>query len=151
MIYSIGYQQLTLDQLKSVLDALSVARLIDVRTSPHSRKRGYTKRALEEFFRGRYLFAGDRLGGRAAIKPSALNWLAEQSYDVAIMCMEEAPGECHRHMTIAVPLLRRGVDVRHIFENDILLASELQRMVDEDDDDYSIVGHVFPERERASW
>jgi hypothetical protein len=45
------------------------------------------------------------------------------------MCLEESPGECHRHSLIALPLAKRGIDVNHIFQEEMVTAKELERSI----------------------
>lgn len=53
-----------------------------------------------------------------------------------LVCKETAPGSCHRHKAIAVELLERGIDCHHLFENEIVPASELQKSFDNERYDY---------------
>lgn len=46
MIYTLGYQRHTPDTLSALLDSLRVESLIDVRSSPSSRKPGFSRKAL---------------------------------------------------------------------------------------------------------
>lgn len=68
---------------------------------------------------------------------------AHRAPHVLLVCHCAAPGDCHRHWTIARPLAARGVDVHHVyFEPDaggpsqwvVYTARELQRAIDEDDE-----------------
>jgi len=50
-----------------------------------------------------------------------------------------APGDCHRHHLIAIPLLARDVDLVHVYsprgeEPELIRASELRRSIDDDDE-----------------
>lgn len=142
-IFSIGYQgDMSPSRLAGILEQLE-ADLVDVRSRPSGRvKRGFARRDLEALLGGRYTWRGDTLGGMGAgVRPEGLDWLVERSAAaalagraVAIMCAEEAPGECHRHHQIALPLLERGVVVRHVYRGEVIDADELQRAIDEGDD-----------------
>ena len=59
---------------------------------------------------------------------------AETGTTLARFGMEHAPGDCHRHMTIALPLAEMGVTVRHVFDDEVVEAAELQRSIDAGDD-----------------
>lgn len=134
-IYTIGYARLTPSRLKEILDLLSIDFLYDCRSSPKTRVRGFGNRQLEAFFPGRYSWRGLSLGGRAAIYPAALNQLETATWAGArtmLMCMEEEPGDCHRHHAIAVPLLKYNARVLHVYRREVVEASELQRAIDDD-------------------
>jgi uncharacterized protein (DUF488 family) len=146
MLFTIGYSAMNPKQLRRVLDRLKCSTLIDVRSAPRkTRRAGYSRPELESLFGKRYLFAGDELGGQINIQESSLAWLAKRASrrHVAIMCMEERPGNCHRHVAIALPLLdRHRVEVRHVCGDEVIKASELERAI-QDDDDYEIERKVF--------
>lgn len=132
MIYSIGYQRLSVDHLDALLALLGADLLVDIRSVPSSRKRGFSRAALAERLGDRYAWRGDSLGGRGVGPTSeGLRWLAETSAEstIALMCLEEAPGDCHRHRDIAVPLIDRGIDVRHVYIDVLVTASELEKTI----------------------
>ena len=135
MIYTIGYDHMRGDSgaLGSVMTRLKIDALIDVRSIPYSKIPAFRKEALEHTFGNRYEWWGDCLGGRGVGPTVAgLNALVKRQPDerLLLMCKEQAPGDCHRHFTIAVPLLRsRGIDCTHIYENQLILASELHASI----------------------
>lgn len=135
MIGSIGYESLEpaeFDHLARRWDLV-----IDVRSRPSGHvKRGFARADLESRLGDRYAWHGDRLGGYSKITAAALNELARlaQTRSVLIFCQEEAPGDCHRHESIAVPLIKRGLLVRHLCDGEVVLADELQRAIESDDD-----------------
>jgi energy-coupling factor transporter ATP-binding protein EcfA2 len=133
-IYSIGYHALSVPALTEALDTLGVSLLIDVRATPQSRLPGFTQGQLEKTYGRRYLWAGDRLGGRGATpKEDALVWLeslAASGQTCCLLCKEEAPGSCHRHYTIATALLERGINVQHVYGDELVSASDLQASVE---------------------
>jgi hypothetical protein len=133
-IYSIGYHALSVPALTEALDTLGVSLLIDVRATPQSRLPGFTQGQLEKTYGRRYLWAGDRLGGRGATpKEDALVWLeslAASGQTCCLLCKEEAPGSCHRHYTIATALLERGINIQHIYGDELVCASDLQASVE---------------------
>jgi hypothetical protein len=67
-IYTIGYGNRSLDSFIATLQQYQIAYLVDVRTAPYSRfKPEYSKEALAAALQAkgiRYLFLGDKLGGR---------------------------------------------------------------------------------------
>jgi uncharacterized protein (DUF488 family) len=130
MLYTVGYQHHTPETLRNLLDSLQVDLLVDVRSSPRSRKRGFGRAKLEGYFGKRYQWRGDRLGGRGAGPTKAgLDELARDRRTLMLMCMEEAPGDCHRHGSIAVRLLPR-LDVCHVFRDQVIRASSLEACIE---------------------
>lgn len=131
-IYSIGYQRLTYTELEAAMAALH-ATIVDVRSVPNARNPLWRRGRLESVFGGRYLWAGDRLGGRGAgPTDEGLDWLRFRDRPVILMCQEEAPGDCHRHHRIAMPLLQHDkdpIEVRHIFRDVVFTASELDKEI----------------------
>ncbi len=45
---------------------------------------------------------------------------------------EEGPWRCNRHRVIATALLGRGVDCVHVYNDELIAASELQAALEED-------------------
>lgn len=134
MIYTIGYQQLAQPRLVEIVSHLG-AVLIDVRSSPRSRKASFGGRQLAEAL-GAVYEAAPHLGGRGEIADQAIAALASSAVrgrPLLLMCQEHAPAECHRHYEIALRLLPFGVDCQHICADEIVVASELQRSLDSGD------------------
>lgn len=137
MLYAIGYGQLTPPVLRRVMDKAKVTHLVDVRSIPQSRRKGFSRRALESEF-PEYMWKGDCLGG---IKPgcpgttqAGLDWLVEFQVKNTplLLCVCHTRGFCHTHQLIAVPLLKRGIDCKHIYENEVILASSLAWSMEDD-------------------
>jgi uncharacterized protein (DUF488 family) len=131
MIYTIGYQRITQGQLLHAAQTFG-ATVVDVRSVPSSRKPGFSRRALEAALGPRYEWHGDKLGGRPGPTADGLAWLARQTRSVLLLCLEEAPGDCHRHHAIGAPLAQRGVEVRHICKDQVFTAAELALALDTD-------------------
>jgi uncharacterized protein (DUF488 family) len=130
IIFTLGYQVLTPDGLALVLSERGVERLIDVRTSPWSRKPGFARKELEARFSGPpdavYEWRGNMLGGKGdAISGDAIEWLASQKGRLALLCMENDPCGCHRYWLIARRLLALGMECVHIHGNREYSTSEL--------------------------
>lgn len=142
-IFTVGYQQLTVAQLGNVISAVDAHMLVDVRSIPNSRKAGFNRRQLEAAFPRHYRWEGHHLGGmkpgKPGTTPAGLNWLActqDTSRRVLLLCVCQAPGNCHRHVLIAKQMISvYGIDCRHIFQDHMVRASELDRSI-RDDDDY---------------
>lgn len=145
-IYSIGYQKLELDDLKDIAEHFD-AIVVDVRSVPSSRKKGFSRKALDDALGPFYVFKGDQLGGRApGVTPAGIEWLKKFDQNIMLLCMEEAPGDCHRHHDIATRLLP-SIDVTHIYQNELIQASALQRAID-NDTDYSCRLFSLPSRSK---
>lgn len=132
-VFSVGYQRMTPDEVKALVLRLD-AVLLDVRSRPAGRvKRGFARADLETLLGDRYEWHGRDLGGRGAGPTvEALLRLSRDPHRIVLMCQEHAPGDCHRHHRIAVPLAAAGVDVFHVYEGQLVRAGELQRAIDED-------------------
>lgn len=114
-LFTLGYQGRKLADIRRIVEHLG-AVLVDVRASPHSRSPQFERRSFEREFGESYLSRPD-LGGIVhsktvhsdGPKPEALRWLRgritlEGASPLIIMCMERAPGDCHRHHLITGPL-----------------------------------------------
>jgi uncharacterized protein (DUF488 family) len=143
MIFTIGYEgPLTPARLLEIAEGLD-ALVIDVRSVPRSRKPGFSKTKLAALLGPRYVTMGHALGGREpGVTPNGLIALRTQAKerDVILMCMEEAPGDCHRHRTICGP---HFPDAVHIFEDELFTARELtQALAAGEDGEYSLCGSL---------
>ncbi len=52
-----------------------------------------------------------------------------------LMCQEHAPGDCHRFRQVAVPLLTKGIDVLHIYEEQFVTTAALKAAIEDADPD----------------
>lgn len=136
MIFSIGYQRLTVAELARLAEQLD-AVVWDVRGVPVSRKPGFGRRQLEAALGTRYEWHGANLGNKGAntVTPEGLAELASEPRTVILMCQEEAPGDCHRHHKIAMPLLAQGVRVMHVYRDEVVGAQELAAALESPDPD----------------
>jgi len=139
VIYTIGYAKLTPGALQRLTRKLN-AWLVDVRRYPRSRKPGFNHKQLEALLGHAYHWKGDVLGGFGCTTPAGLDWLEQMHIGktLLLMCVEHAPGDCHRHQTICGPHFPRAV---HIFEDELITAAALQRAED-DDTDYVVKGSL---------
>lgn len=147
MIFTVGYQRLSPDALAELARQLD-ATVVDVRSVPTSRKRGFGRHQLASLLGARYVWRGDMLGGRAPERPrwaEGLEWLRAQPGNLLLLCLEEAPADCHRH-EIALAL---GAPVAHVYQVEVIEAAELERSCREGTD-YEcellddIVPHLVP-------
>jgi uncharacterized protein (DUF488 family) len=150
-LFSIGHSNHTLETFLDLLDQHKIEVLVDVRSQPFSKytphfnqfelKTGITRHGLK------YLYLGKELGGRPpegadfydeeghalysrmAEWPVFLEGLVRlekgmEKFRVAIMCSEEDPTHCHRHLLISRVLVKRGATIEHIRGDGSLQAEE---------------------------
>ncbi|MGB0384505.1 MAG: DUF488 family protein [Ardenticatenaceae bacterium] len=139
-IFTIGHSNHSLDDFIELLQSQAIDVLVDVRSQPYSRyATHFNKDPLKAGVKEGgmiYLFLGKELGGRPkgvkfydkdgfvfynlmAESPLFLEGISRlqkgiQKYRVAIMCSEENPGVCHRHLLVGRVLTERKVKVLHI-------------------------------------
>jgi hypothetical protein len=137
MIYTIGYQRLAASRLAKLVDRLG-AVLIDCRHRPYSQRPEFIGAALAARFGERYQWRGAELGGRGHTTPRGIERLKRDSADTTLilLCMEEAPGGCHRHHAICWPAIPTAV---HLFREELIEAAALQRALDADSE-YELYG-----------
>jgi uncharacterized protein (DUF488 family) len=139
-LYSVGHSNVTLEDLLSLLQRHDIEVVADVRTSPRSRYvPHFDSESLQEALSHRairYVPLGQQLGGR----PDGDEFYDEQdrvlygrlarselfqagidrvikgskNYRIALLCSEEDPSKCHRHLLIGRVLRDRGITVLHI-------------------------------------
>lgn len=139
-LFTIGHSNHPEEKFLELLDAHSIQVLVDVRSQPYSRfnpqYNSSPLKALVESAGLKYLFMGDQLGGRPegddlldedgralyhrmALSPKFMEGIARlergvRDWRVAIMCSEEDPAVCHRHLLVTRVIRERGVEIRHI-------------------------------------
>jgi len=139
MIYTVGHSNHPLAHFLNLLQAQAVTLLADVRSTPYSRFNPQFRRdALTEALARQgieYLFLGEELGarskdkscydeGRVSYRKLAATDLfrrgidrlldAAKAHQVAIMCAEKDPLDCHRTILVTRELVKRGESVAHI-------------------------------------
>ena len=138
-ILTIGHSRHPLERFLALLKAAQVTALADVRSAPMSRFSPHFNRgALAASLAGQdidYLFLGKELGGRPeqpamytegvadyekmAASPEfragvARLMEAAEGRQMALMCAEADPLDCHRCLLVARALTEAGIDVGHI-------------------------------------
>lgn len=134
VIFTIGHSSVAFDQFASLLHAYDVEAVVDVRSHPASKfAPHFGRRTLSPLLRTanvRYAFMGDQLGGRPSNsqfydedgRVLYDEWSASQLFKegldrltraaakhrLALMCSEESPRQCHRHLLIARALANNG-------------------------------------------
>lgn len=141
ILYSIGHSDHSTEKFIDLLNAYRINCLVDVRSSPYSKRvpqfnRELLKADLKEK-NIKYVYLGDRVGGRYS-DPALLFddkqvdfekvrktdsfvagldemiGLAEKGDRVAFMCAEKDPFSCHRFVLVSRSLSLKGIKVRHI-------------------------------------
>ena len=137
-VFTIGHSNQPAFEFDALLMKYNIERVVDVRSKPYSRFRHFNREPLEDRLAGLnidYLYLGDQLGGhpdhdelyengRVAYERvtvlsgfrRGIKQVVEESkhYCLALMCTEEDPTKCHRHPLLALALMERSLQVRHI-------------------------------------
>jgi len=130
LIYTIGYQRLTSRRLEKIVGDLD-AILVDCRYRPVSQRPEFSGDRLAEQFGARYQRRGHELGhGHTTADGIDRLRLDTERATLILLCMEEAPGDCHRHHAICGP---HFPDAVHIFRDDQFTAKALQDAIDAGD------------------
>ena len=143
VVYTVGHSNQTLEAFLELLKGHQVEVLVDVRTSPISAYAPHFNKAVLEkqlpLHGITYRFMGEELGGRPSEREyydargfvlygrmarsfafrqgiEKLLMVSEQNR-LAIMCSEENPAICHRHLLIARVLTDEKIDILHIRGN----------------------------------
>lgn len=141
-LFTMGHSNHLLKDLIKILDDQGINLVVDVRSSPYSKysphfNKAHLKTGLEESGIG-YLYLGHKIGGRPANEEyyhegrvlysllekdekylEGIGILTELVEDkkVVLMCSEEDPFRCHRHLLITQTLLKKGYHIFHIRAN----------------------------------
>lgn len=140
-IYSIGHGNKKIEDFITELKSFNIQYLLDIRSKPYSKwNPQFNQMALEMELKKygiRYVFVGDTLGGLPADR-SCYDYDGKVVYDLikekdffkeglerltianqkkinlAIMCSESKPEECHRSKLIGQELLHKDISLKHI-------------------------------------
>lgn len=140
VIYTIGHSNHPVGRLLELLAAHGIAVVVDVRSSPYSKYADqFNHDALQAALPPaglEYVYLGEALGGMPKV-PGFYGGDGHVRYDliaasarfqeglaqllglarerpVVLLCSEEDPGACHRHLLLARVLGERGVAVVHL-------------------------------------
>jgi len=140
-IYSIGHGNKKIETFISELKSFKIQFLLDIRSKPYSKwNPQFNKVALDLELKKNgitYVFVGDTLGGLPVDRScydydgkvvydlikekeffkSGLKRLTtahEKRINLAIMCSESKPEECHRSKLIGQELLNKEISLKHI-------------------------------------
>lgn len=147
MLFTIGHGTRPLPTFLHLLEQYSIEFLIDVRSVPYSAfNPQYRQPELVTALRSngfRYIYMGNTLGGRPT-DPACYNPLGKLDYDlvraqsffregleriiaayqqninVALMCSESKPENCHRSKLIGRSLEQKNIPIHHIDEDGYL-------------------------------
>ena len=134
MIYSTGYERITIDELEETMKKYNIALILDVRSVPYSRrpdKYGFNKNQMTLKFGDAYRWKGDVLGGKQGpVSQEAIQYLANLEENNILLCLEENPLACHRVTDISVRLLKGfNIEVYHLRQGKLTSTSELLKEV----------------------
>ena len=143
-IYSIGHGNKKIEDFINELKSFDIHFLLDIRSKPYSKWNPQFNQAQLKFELERnnitYVFVGDVLGGLPDDR-SCYNYDGKVVYDLikeknffkkglerltnanskqinlAIMCSESKPEECHRSKLIGQELLKKDISLNHIVSN----------------------------------
>ena len=145
-LFTIGHSAAQLSVFLAALKESDVSLLIDVRSRPQSQRfPHFDQIELQEALRMtgfRYLFLGEELGGRPE-DPKAYGsdgivdyakWRKSRAFqagiervltesaacDLALMCAEEDPLNCHRFLMICPELVALGIEPLHIRKGGVI-------------------------------
>lgn len=143
-IYSIGHGTKKIEKLIDQLNAFNIKYLLDIRSKPYSKYNPqFNRPALEETLKQigiTYVFVGDSLGGLPEDRTCydqdgkvVYDLISEKDFfkeglerlitanqkqiNLAIMCSESKPEECHRSKLIGQELLKKNITLKHIVSN----------------------------------
>lgn len=156
-IFTVGHSTHSAEQFLGLLQDHSVKAVADVRSSPYSRfNPQFNRESLKRFLNGNgvhYVFLGRELGARSedesCYESGRVQYgrLAQTElfgrgidrviqghaqFNIALMCSEKEPLECHRSLLVAKALTERGLPVSHIHADGRLESHEaaMERLLD---------------------
>jgi hypothetical protein len=161
-VFTFGYGGSLPAHLLRTVRKLGITHVLDCRRRPRSRIPAWNAGSIIKLLvtqapEVQYVLRGEDLGGYPPgtevpenpppVSDAAMETLREaaclRGERLLLICAEKAPGECHRHMTIAFPLAKRAaispdwwspdVPIRHVFEETLIEPMELQRAIDDPD------------------
>ena len=153
--YTIGHSNYSTKYFLSLLNKHGITCVVDVRSVPFSKYTPqYNKDDLKKFLYDNkiyYIFMGEELGARRSDKllyskdgnldfdkvsktslfQSGIDRVKsgiEKGYNIAIMCTEKDPIECHRNILVARELYKQNIEIYNILENGKV---ETQKQIEE--------------------
>lgn len=154
--FTIGHSNHSMNDFISLVKSNQINCIIDVRSSPYSRYAShFNKESLSEYLKREgigYIFMGNCLGARYENKnllfPSGkvdfskvvltqefLNGISRiidgirKGFQIALVCSEKNPFDCHRFVLVSKSLKEQGIEVKHILPEKIITQSELENLL----------------------
>lgn len=164
-ILSVGHSTLTYETFVRRLKSVGVTAIADVRSSPFSRHLPHFNQDVLKDTLAQdgiaYVFLGQELGGRPQGQKYYTNGIADyekmatsssfkegicrviegsQKYNIAMMCSEHNPLDCHRCLLVGRALIEQDLDINHILSNGgivshVKIESQLLAMLGKDEKD----------------
>jgi|ERR1051325_2147506 uncharacterized protein (DUF488 family) len=138
-VYTVGHSTHSIERFIELLTSTHVEAVSDVRSRPYSRMNPqFNREPLEKVLCGvgiKYVFLGKHLGARSEDRSCYYNGQVQydllantelfkkgieriregaQKYQIALMCAEKDPLDCHRAILVARKLLEQGLTIKHI-------------------------------------
>ena len=156
MIYTIGHSTHSIENFIKILKSRGITAIADVRSAPYSRfQPQFNREQLNKSLKDsgiEYVFVGDLIGGRSTNEDDYENGrvvysrlrnsdnfesglqrvvLGSEKYQLALMCSEKEPIECHRTLLVGQTLFERGIPITHIHGDGTLEKHEdaIQRLL----------------------
>jgi uncharacterized protein (DUF488 family) len=156
VIYSVGHSTHTVQDFIKLLKSRGITAIADVRSAPYSRfQPQFNREVLTKSLKEsgiEYVFVGDSIGGRSSNEDDYENGrvvygrlkksdnfesglervvLGSEKYQLALMCSEKEPIECHRTLLVGQTLFERGISITHIHGDGTLEKHEdaIQRLL----------------------
>ena len=147
-LYSIGHSSQTQEEFLALLSLHGVNCIVDVRSVPASKySPQFNQENLKWFLKGHdvhYLFFGEEFGARRTdcidekVGQVNFEWAVEttnfkqgvvrlmngltKGFNIALMCSEADPLECHRFSLVSRYFYDNGLDVQHILKDGNLVS-----------------------------
>jgi uncharacterized protein (DUF488 family) len=137
-IYTIGYSVHSVDTFIEMLRKHEITAVADVRSQPYSQfKPEFNREELKFILKKRdmaYVFLGDYIGARINVPECYKNGKADyqliakhpffiqglerirtgiQKYNIALMCAEKDPLNCHRAILVCRYLRNSNIEIKH--------------------------------------
>lgn len=139
MIYTVGHSTHTIQDFLKLLKSRGISAIADVRSAPYSRfQPQFNREVLTKSLKEsgiEYVFVGDSIGGRSSNEDDYENGrvvygrlknsdnfenglqrviAGSEKFQLALMCSEKEPVECHRTLLVGQTLFERGTPITHI-------------------------------------
>lgn len=169
IIYTIGHSTYTVEKFINLLKAHNITCIVDVRSTPYSQFAPQFNERDIKFFLNKngitYIYMGKEFGARredAALYrnsgkldfektkscPEFISGVKRienglrKGFNIAMMCSEKVPQDCHRCIMIGKAFSDYGYEVEHILEDSSLLQQA--------DIDQLLLDEYFPNRDQLS-